>query len=72
MNAVAEVEHDDITSSKPNVEIVSRYPRIQNMIRADPMGVGMLAMMALEPFGKDVEKIFPKSVCAQCDGCSFC
>jgi hypothetical protein len=33
-------------------EIVSRYPRIQNMIRADPLGVGMLATMALGPFAK--------------------
>jgi hypothetical protein len=52
MNAVAEVEHEDVAASKPNMEIVSRYPRIQNMIRADPLGVGMLATMALGPFAK--------------------
>ena len=63
MNAVKEVEHRSGDRSKPNMDILNHCPSIRNTIMSDPMGVamfgvGMLALMALDSFGRDVEKSF--------------
>lgn len=65
MNAVPEMEYNGMASSGSEMEIVRRYPIIFNALKADPMGVGMLAAIAAAAFGKDTEKMFMGSVCVR-------
>lgn len=58
MNAVKEVEHRNGDEFKPSMDLLNHCPTIRNTIMSDPMGVGMLALMALDSFGRDVDKSF--------------
>lgn len=68
MNAIVEMENNGMEPTGSEMELVVRYPSIINTIKTDPLGIGMLVMMAAAPFGKDVEKIFAASVCTWCVG----
>lgn len=63
MNAVKEVQHHSGDRSKLNMDFLAHCPTIRNTIMSNPMdvatlGTGMLALMALDGFGRDVEKSF--------------
>lgn len=58
MNAVKEMEHLGGDRSRPNMDFLRHFPTIRNTIMFDPMGIGMLTLMALDSIGKDVEKTF--------------
>ena len=63
MNAVKEVQNHSSDRSKPNMDFLNHCPTIRNTIMSSPMdvatmGIGMLVLMALDGFGRDVEKSF--------------